>query len=789
MMKFSLKGLKRENRPKETFLEFISSLLSCWLITIGTCIILDNFFYMQIGVKPIIFQTLFTMVFVALITRRWWIPLIVVGTFTSLIIFGALTNDIFAYLLRGLGDFFKWWFSMLPYESYWHSIIGFTLVHTFINIGVTILFFAITRITKSPWVVVIISLGVLVCTYVTGFINYNLLAIPFLVVGIFPFVASTKFRNKSLPNFKTLFGMMGEKWLYAVVSTFVALVICLTSVIVVFNTDESVRTRFFTDAVSDIQSVTKVYTKEQKNMQVSLYDMGMAVEPEYIGGEMLNFGSAVLAVTDLTEPALVKIAAFDNFDGKKWTNSSDNSYRVDGPWSKQEGKYLSTTLLDDSYYKKFVGKIAKVKRVNVCMNFDSHILPIIGQASNFKETTPNKNQILFDSCGRLFSYYGQQSGFTYGFDTVIYDSKQQLLKQQLREIISIYGSLTDPLYDSEGDFFKQFTQKYENTPKEVEEIIASFRFVKDNYYDKAYRICEYFSKENGFVYTNTPPEFSEDDDIVQKLLETKQGHCVYYSTAMIALAREAGIPSRLAAGYRTVKSSVTNTQVVDRAHPYTWVECYIPHIGWVEFDPTPQKQAVPAPETDSEGNSVSIDIDPDADDDEHRPPGTALEWDGGPNIPLLITMPILAIIVVLLVLNTIFSQHFYKLKSVRKRFKDTKTQVRYYYRDMLLQFMWLGFGLRRGETITELTNRAQGILNEENAKILSDAVSIIEAMYYGNETPTDEQVEVVFGAREILENELKGENNKVLYILKRRLLLPIFNWGKKAKAKKSKGDF
>jgi hypothetical protein len=108
---------------------------------------------------------------------------------------------------------------------------------------------------------------------------------------------------------------------------------------------------------------------------------------------------------------------------------------------------------------------------------------------------------------------------------------------------------------------------------------------------------------------------------------------------------------------------------------------------------------------------------------------------------------------------------------------------------MLLQFMWLGFGLRKGETITELTNRAQGILNEEDAKILSDAVSIIEAMYYGNETPTDEQVEVVFGAREILENELKGKNNKVLYIFKRRLLLPIFNWGKKTKAKKSKGDF
>lgn len=788
MMKFILNFFKRPKGQKETFLEFLSTILSCWLITVGTCIIIDNFFYMELGVKPIILQTLFAIIFVALITRRWWIPLIVVGLITTLILIGVFTNDMFIYLLKGFGDFFKWWFSMLPNDSFWFSKIGFTLVHTFINIGVTILFFAITRITKTPWIIVILALCVVIYTYTIGFVNYNLLAIPFLVVGIFPFIASTKFRNKTLPNFKTLFGMTGEKWLYAIVATFVAVVICLSSVMVVFNSDDSVRTRFFTDIVSDMQSVTKVYTKQQKNMEVSLYDMGLANDPEYIGGDLINLGSAVLAYTDLTERTLVKITAYDNFDGKNWTNTSDNSYRVNGPWSKQEGKYLATTLLEDSYYKKFVGKIADVRRVNVYMNFDSHILPIVGQASNFEENTKNKNQILFDSCGNLFSYYGQSEGFKYSFDTVIYNSKEEILKTHLRDIISIYGSLTDPLYDNEGDFFKQFTQRYENTPKEVDEIIDSFQFVKENYYDKAYRICEYFSKSNGFEYTNTPPELNEDEDIVQKLLETRQGHCVYYSTAMIALARAAGIPSRLAAGYRTVASSYTNTQVVDREHPYTWVECYIPHIGWVNFDPTPEKRAIPTPDYEGEGGPPSIDIDPDSDDKDHRPPGTALEWDGGPNIPLLITMPLLAIILVLLILNTIFSHRFYTLKSVKKRFKDANAQVRYYYRDILRQFAWLGFRLSKGETITELCERAFTIFDEESKKTINDAITVIEAMYYGNAEPTVEQVELVFNARQVLECELKLKNNKLFYIVKRRLLLPIFISGNN-KSQKNQGGF
>lgn len=830
--------LKKRERGTETPLEFLATILSCWLITIGVCIIVDSFFYIQAGVKTVIWQTLVTIVLIVLLSRRWWLPLAFLGT-AAVGIFAAVIFSETAYeIFKSFVDFVKWWLAMLPADSEWNSQTGFYLIHTLVNIGITILLFALVRTTKRSWIVVCVAAAVMLVAFVTGYINYDFWAIPFIVAGVFPLIASGKFHNKNLPNFKNLFGILGEKWLFAVVSTIVAVVVCLSSVTVVFKMGENVRTRYFTNVVSDIQTVTKAYTKEQKNLQISLYDLGLAANRDYVGGSLKKYKSVTLAVTDLTEPTFAKISAFDTFDGYNWKNTFVNTYRVNGPWEKQEGRYLSTTILDDSYHKNTVSNLGLKKRVNVYMVRDSHVFPVLGQAYNFSEDTPNKNQLIFNTNGSLFSFYGQETDFQYSFDTIIYDTKQELLKEQLGYVIPVYGNGTDPLYDPECEFYKFYTQRFENLPVVVDSVIASMGFVTDNYYDKAFRICELFSQQNGFVYTETPPDFIEGDDIILKLFQTKQGHCVYYSTAMIALTRAAGIPSRLAAGFRTINNEITNTQAVDRSQPYAWVECYIPHIGWMAFDPTPNKKAVPINPTGQSGNNGQHGSDVDQDnqtdsevDEDHQTPGTVLEWDGGPNILLLITVPIAALVLLASLFNVIFSQRFYRLKSVRRRFKDTKRQARFYYRDMLRQFRWLGFGIKRGETIHELTQRTKIVLDERYAKkvnlginvvealhygdtvfddadmqsivaareslekalaehnnkafrVISDGITIIEAIYYGNVTPSDKQIEIIYNAHSALEKELKDKNNVFVYILKRRLLLPVFDFSKKFKGKK-----
>ena len=76
---------------------------------------------------------------------------------------------------------------------------------------------------------------------------------------------------------------------------------------------------------------------------------------------------------------------------------------------------------------------------------------------------------------------------------------------------------------------------------------------------------------------------------VNDLLETDQGVCQDYAHAMIAVARSWGIPARYVSGYLHVTADSAG-QVPDNA-THAWVECRLPELGWIGFDPTNQSLA------------------------------------------------------------------------------------------------------------------------------------------------------------------------------------------------------
>src|SRR5260370_12963051 len=89
-------------------------------------------------------------------------------------------------------------------------------------------------------------------------------------------------------------------------------------------------------------------------------------------------------------------------------------------------------------------------------------------------------------------------------------------------------------------------------------------------------------------------------------LQKKQGYCQQFAFAMAALARLAGIPSRIAVGY-TAGSEAHGTWKVTTADAHAWPELYIRGAGWLRFEPTPggttgqgtaiQPDYAPAPRT------------------------------------------------------------------------------------------------------------------------------------------------------------------------------------------------
>jgi transglutaminase-like putative cysteine protease len=104
-------------------------------------------------------------------------------------------------------------------------------------------------------------------------------------------------------------------------------------------------------------------------------------------------------------------------------------------------------------------------------------------------------------------------------------------------------------------------------------------------YDRARAIETYLRT---FTYTLDVPMPPAGQDVADYFLfDLKKGYCDYYATAMVVLARAAGLPARLAMGYASGNYDVYKAHyVVTEAQAHSWVEIYFPAYGWIEFEPT-----------------------------------------------------------------------------------------------------------------------------------------------------------------------------------------------------------
>jgi transglutaminase-like putative cysteine protease len=113
-------------------------------------------------------------------------------------------------------------------------------------------------------------------------------------------------------------------------------------------------------------------------------------------------------------------------------------------------------------------------------------------------------------------------------------------------------------------------------------------------YDRAHAIETYL---RGFTYTLNVPIPPPDRDVVDYFLfDLQKGYCDYYASAMVVLARAAGLPARYVAGYASGTYDYSlGRYVVTEAQAHAWAEVYFPGHGWIEFEPTPGRPAIERP--------------------------------------------------------------------------------------------------------------------------------------------------------------------------------------------------
>jgi len=126
----------------------------------------------------------------------------------------------------------------------------------------------------------------------------------------------------------------------------------------------------------------------------------------------------------------------------------------------------------------------------------------------------------------------------------------------------------------------------DNIPSRVLNLARDLTATEPTPYDRATAIEQYL--RNTYPYTLDVPQPPIDQDIADYFLfDLQKGYCDYYATAMVVLARAAGLPARMAVGYITGTYDALNAQyIVSEAEAHAWVEVYFPDYGWIKFEPT-----------------------------------------------------------------------------------------------------------------------------------------------------------------------------------------------------------
>lgn len=89
---------------------------------------------------------------------------------------------------------------------------------------------------------------------------------------------------------------------------------------------------------------------------------------------------------------------------------------------------------------------------------------------------------------------------------------------------------------------------------------------------------------NKLTYNNDKIKFNVRQGAAKALANPSNAICLEYADLMIAMLRSQGIPARMVVGYAYAGSIKTSAAVADSLH--SWVEAYVPGVGWMTVDPT-----------------------------------------------------------------------------------------------------------------------------------------------------------------------------------------------------------
>lgn len=162
------------------------------------------------------------------------------------------------------------------------------------------------------------------------------------------------------------------------------------------------------------------------------------------------------------------------------------------------------------------------------------------------------------------------------------------LTYELESVVPLYTS--EELRNASTDAPPDIVARYMSIPSDLTPILAEVAATVTaggtTDYDRLILLQDYFQN---FDYSLDLGAASGDP--IEQFLTERRGFCQQFSGTFALMARALGIPSRVAVGFTwgdPVPGQPGVYQITGR-HTHAWPEVYFAELGWVAFEPTPQR--------------------------------------------------------------------------------------------------------------------------------------------------------------------------------------------------------
>lgn len=540
------------------------------------------------------------------------------------------------------------------------------------------------------------------------------------------------------------------------------------------------------------------FRRQSDYVPFSIKQAGFYPLSERLGGPVILSDTPVLRVFGTDEPLLLRGSVRQIYDGRQWHSDPEaRTYRYDSSMWKHE----QTEIFEmDLPLIHTIGLSANQINQTVNVTWSPIGLPtktlfMAGKPLAVNLSGSDPFQAYFRPDGQLFSKHWikpgqhiQVTGRLLKTDAPLFASWVRQIRSSLEaqevevpeQIRSRYLQIPDlPEYQAGGEVAEQVEHLLDWVPDNPLIDILPLDPERDPY-RVALHIRQFLM--NTATYALDVPVPPDDVDFVAWFLETREGYCVYFATALTMLCRLAGIPARYVEGYYAPPPETEGVErILTARQAHAWTEVYIAGIGWITMDATPGIAHVdpllPSPPiTPSEPSEPSLEptdvptpvltITPSETSDDAGSSGD--DKTKKPLNMISIITWLFAIFVILISMMAVYikraikhRKHRHDPLTIRSVFSVPKAAAFFYWSEISRLLGYLGQTRRQGQSPAQFVEgQVSGSIGlEESGTLLEKAAGVLNRVFYSSSQPSEDDLKTLaelYDTLEILVRERSG---------------------------------